>query len=182
MAGWITEQHRGARDGTFGPQIPVHGKEAARFAPRPHAGLYQRAEVCVFDFPKPGQTAELIGNEEVRKDGKKTFLTAFNASKIVEEARYHEANQSPPGHVADHSFDTHFDHPQSSLKIIDRVDQAPEPAEIVSVKVHNEPRQVDDIGILLFSRERPGRRNVALGQQDVLKRFLQDPNVVRTER
>ena len=85
-------------------------------------------------------------------------------------------------HVEDNGLISYFDHPHSSLKVVDRVDQVPEPAEVVAVKVHDEPRQIDNIGVLLLSRERPGGRNVALGQQDVLEFSFQRLNVFRTDR
>jgi hypothetical protein len=41
------------------------------------------------------------------------------------------------------------------LKIVDRVNQTPEPAEGLAVEVYDKPRQMDNIRIIHFSFQSP---------------------------
>ena len=70
---------------------------------------------------------------------------------------------------------------QRRLKIIDRINKTPEPAEILAVKVHHKPRQMNDIRIIHFSFQSPGRRDTSPGQKDVMKLIRQLPDVIGAE-
>ncbi|MCX5844528.1 MAG: hypothetical protein NT022_12445, partial [Deltaproteobacteria bacterium] len=67
------------------------------------------------------------------------------------------------------------------LKIIDRINKAPEPAEILAVKVYHKPRQMNNIRIIHFSFQCTGCRDTSFRQQDVIKLICQLPDVIGLE-
>ena len=67
------------------------------------------------------------------------------------------------------------------LKIIDRINKISEPAERPAVKVYHKPRQMDNINIIHFSFQSPGRRDTSPRREDVMKLIYQFPNVIGVE-
>ena len=49
------------------------------------------------------------------------------------------------------------------LQIIDRINETPEPAEVLAVKVDREPRQVNDIRVLPLRFQSAGRSDSSPG-------------------
>ena len=70
---------------------------------------------------------------------------------------------------------------EARLKIIDRINKAPEPVEILAVKVYHQSWQVDNIRTIHFIFQSPGCSDNSLGQEDVMKLICQLPNVVGAE-
>ena len=70
---------------------------------------------------------------------------------------------------------------EARLKIIDRINKIPEPAEILAVKVYHESRQMNNILIIHFSFQSPGCHDTSPGQKDVMKLICQLSNIIGAE-
>ena len=70
---------------------------------------------------------------------------------------------------------------KARLKIIDRINKTPEPAEVLTVKVYHKPRQMNNIRIIHFSFQSPGCRDISLWQKNVMKLICQLSDVIRAE-
>ena len=70
---------------------------------------------------------------------------------------------------------------EARLKIIDRINKIPEPAEIPAIEINHKSRQMNKIRIIHFSFQSPRRRDSSPRQKDVMKLICQLFDIIGVE-